>query len=104
MNILGLEVRDWCCHWIDNYTKNENINNCRVLRYCVANGLQFLENESINEVYYLFPDPWVKTKHLRRRAFNQNFLNKLESWGLNKNHGIIIKEEIAKEIYNYEIS
>ena len=78
MNILGLEVRDWCCHWIDNYTKNENINNCRVLRYCVANGLQFLENESINEVYYLFPDPWVKTKHLRRRAFNQNFLNEIE--------------------------
>lgn len=76
-NILGLEVRDWCCIWLDNYTKSENIDNCRVLRYCVANGLRFLKENSINEVYYLFPDPWIKTKHIRRRAFNQKFLSEI---------------------------
>ncbi len=76
-NILGLEVRDWCCNWLDNYIDGENINNCRALHYSVVNGLQFIENDSIEEVHYLFPDPWVKKKHTKRRAFNQKFLSEI---------------------------
>jgi len=76
-NILGLEVRDWCCQWLDNYIKSEKIENCAVLRYSVANGLQFISKESIKEIYYLFPDPWTKTKHVRRRAFTISFLEEI---------------------------
>lgn len=76
-NVLGLEVRAWCCDWLRTYIKNENINNCYALHYSVANGLQFLDENSIEEIYYLFPDPWVKKKHLRRRAFNQKFLKEI---------------------------
>lgn len=43
-------------------------------------------------------------KLIGRNKFNQNYLDLLEIWGLNKNHGIQIKEKIIKSIYEYEIS
>ena len=76
-NILGIEVRQWCCEWLQNYITNERIQNCGILRYCVANGLDFIEAESISEVFYLFPDPWIKAKHHKRRAFNLFFLEEI---------------------------
>ena len=76
-NILGIEVRQWCCDWLDNYIVNESIENCGILRYCVANGLDFISSDSINEIFYLFPDPWVKIRHRKRRAFNLDFLEEI---------------------------
>ncbi len=76
-NVLGIEVRDWCCQWLDNYIKSEKIKNCAILRYSIVNGLEFIPDNSIEEVYYLFPDPWIKTKHLRRRAFSIKFLEEI---------------------------
>ena len=43
-------------------------------------------------------------KLIGRNKFSQNYLDLLEFWGLNKNHGIQIKEKIIKSIYDYEIS
>jgi len=77
VNILGVEVRQWCCDWLNNYISNEKIENCGILRYCVANGLNFIDKETINEIFYLFPDPWVKKKHNKRRAFNLEFLEEI---------------------------
>jgi tRNA (guanine-N7-)-methyltransferase len=77
-NILGVEVRSWCCQWLSNFIKKEKIQNCGILRYCVTNGLPFIASESIEEIYYLFPDPWVKQKHKKRRAYNLDFLIEVE--------------------------
>lgn len=76
-NVLGIEVREWCCEWLRNYITSENIENCGILRYCVGNGLQFIETATIKEIYYLFPDPWVKNKHRKRRAFNLELLEEI---------------------------
>ena len=73
-NILGIEVRQWCCQWLRHYIVNERVENCGILHYCVANRLDFINTESIKEVFYLFPDPWTKVKHRKRRAFNLDFL------------------------------
>ena len=69
-NYLGIEVRDVAVTWINNYIEGEKVENCKALFYSVANGLPFIEDESIDEIYYLFPDPWPKNKHHKRRAFN----------------------------------
>jgi tRNA (guanine-N7-)-methyltransferase len=37
-------------------------------------GFMFGENE-IDELFYFFPDPWPKTRHHKKRLFNQAFLN-----------------------------
>jgi tRNA (guanine-N7-)-methyltransferase len=77
-NILGIEVRSWCCEWLDNYIRSERIENCGILRYNVGNGLHFIAPNSIDAAFYLFPDPWVKVKHIKRRAYNITLLTEIE--------------------------
>jgi tRNA (guanine-N7-)-methyltransferase len=35
--------------------------------------MKFIDDKSIKKIFYLFPDPWIKTRHRKRRAFN-NFV------------------------------
>ena len=77
INCLGIEVREYPVEWIKNVAECEGLKNCNALRYSVANGLDFIENESINDIFYLFPDPWPKRKHEKRRAFNLLFINEV---------------------------
>jgi tRNA (guanine-N7-)-methyltransferase len=74
LNVLGIELRELPAGWINNFTECEKINNCRALWYSVVNGLPFIEENSIEKAFYLFPDPWSKKRHSKRRAFNQEFL------------------------------
>lgn len=100
-NILGLEIRQWCCDWLRNYISSEKIQNCGVVHYNLLNGLQFIETQSIDEVYYLFPDPWVKKKHNKRRAFNQEFLNMMERI-LSQNGKLYLASDL-EEVHQYHL-
>jgi tRNA (guanine-N7-)-methyltransferase len=70
-NVLGIEVRKLACEWISGVIEGEGIGNCAVFWYSVVNGLNFIMDNSVREIYYLFPDPWPKKKHHKRRAFNE---------------------------------
>ncbi len=74
-NILGIEVRKTPTDWIRNYIDGENIGNCSVLWYSVVNGLSFIGDESVRDIFYFFPDPWPKRRHQKRRAFNNLLLD-----------------------------
>lgn len=100
-NILGIEVRKWCCDWLDNYIKSEQINNCSILHYCVANGLDFIKDETISDIFYLFPDPWIKLKHRKRRVFNLDFL--MEVYRLLQPNGKLYLATDLKEVHQYHI-
>jgi len=69
-NILGIELRKALVEWINNFIKGEKIGNAIALWYSVINGLSFIEDESIEKIFYLFPDPWHKKRHFKRRVFN----------------------------------
>ncbi|MBX3042486.1 MAG: tRNA (guanosine(46)-N7)-methyltransferase TrmB [Candidatus Kapabacteria bacterium] len=73
-NVLGLEIRSEAVEWINMVVSGEQIPNCKALHYTVANGLPFIEDETIESIFYLFPDPWPKRRHYRRRAFTESFL------------------------------
>ncbi|MDX9789901.1 MAG: tRNA (guanosine(46)-N7)-methyltransferase TrmB [Candidatus Kapaibacterium sp.] len=75
INILGLEIRSEAVDWINSVIKGESIGNCKALYYTVANSLPFIEDNSIDRIFYLFPDPWPKRRHFNRRAFNLSFLD-----------------------------
>lgn len=75
LNILGIELRKPAVEWINRVVKGEKIENIAAIWYSVVNGLDFINYNSIQKAFYLFPDPWNKRKHLKRRAFNINFLN-----------------------------
>ncbi len=76
-NFLGIEVRPAPADWIKNVVAEEKRSNISVLLYSVANGLPFLSENSIEKVFYLFPDPWPKKRHHKRRAYNLRFLQEV---------------------------
>ena len=76
-NVLGIELRKPYPEWINNFVKGENIQNAAAVWYSVVNGMKFIETDSVEKVFYLFPDPWPKKRHLKRRAFNMEFLEEV---------------------------
>lgn len=73
-NILGFEVRQSAVEWIDGVISGEVLPNVKALWYSAVNGLPFIETGTIEKVFYFFPDPWVKKKHYKRRAFSVEML------------------------------
>jgi tRNA (guanine-N7-)-methyltransferase len=75
INILGFEVRKNAVEWISKVVYGEKIGNARVLWYSVVNGFPFIDTGSIEKIFYLFPDPWIKKRHHKRRAFSVELLD-----------------------------
>ena len=73
-NYLGIEVRESVVEWLSGVIKGEQLANVDVIWYSVVNSLKFINSQSVSEIFYLFPDPWSKRKHLKRRAFIQPVL------------------------------
>jgi len=76
-NILGLEVRQSAVQWIQGVVQGESLANVEALWYSAVNGLGFIDTGSIEKVFYFFPDPWVKKKHYKRRAFSAELLKEI---------------------------
>ena len=74
INILGIEVRESLAEYINGVIAGESIRNAHAEWYTLANGLDWLPPESITYAVYLFPDPWPKKRHHKRRAFGSGFL------------------------------
>lgn len=74
-HVLGLELRKSPIEWINEVIAGEQLTNVAVRWYSVANGLPFLQSESISTIFYFFPDPWMKKKHHKRRAFSTQLLD-----------------------------
>jgi tRNA (guanine-N7-)-methyltransferase len=56
--------------------KSETIDNVRVLRAEISHAVRYLLPEnSVATFYLLFPDPWPKRRHQRRRIFTCDFLD-----------------------------
>lgn len=77
-NFLGLERLLGRVHSVCRKIAHGNLHNARVLRietsYAVAH---LLPPNSVSAFYLLFPDPWPKRRHQRRRLVNAEFLESL---------------------------
>lgn len=76
-NILGVEIRKGAVEWTESVIKNEGINNAAVLWYSAVNGFPFIRSSSLEKVFYFFPDPWIKKRHNKRRAFSFNLVDEV---------------------------
>lgn len=74
MLFVGCEVyRDAVystCRKIEEY----NIENVRIFTKDARVLCQEIPNECVTDVYLLFPDPWPKSRHHKRRIFSDEFL------------------------------
>ncbi len=100
-NILGIELRKTPAAWIKTVIEGEKFENCAVLWYSAANGLPFIDNESIENAFYLFPDPWPKKKHIRRRAFNADFLSEIDR--ILKPQGCLFLATDVPDVHRYHL-
>ncbi len=57
--------------------EKEPLNNISIFKEDVRIILEKLPNNVLDQIYILFPDPWPKVKHHKRRIINQDFLNLL---------------------------
>ena len=77
-NFLGIERLLGRVSKVCRKVAREELKNARVLRLEVAYTLSnLLSVESITAFHLLFPDPWPKRRHHRRRAFTGEFLSSI---------------------------
>ena len=64
---------------------------------------EYCQRNSISEIWILFPDPWPKKRHFKRRLINTNFFNKIRDF-LKKDAIIHIASDSKSYISNILIS
>lgn len=55
------------------------LNNVKIFKSDARLLLEKLENNIFDQIYILFPDPWPKSKHYKRRIINTDFVNLLST-------------------------
>ena len=86
--------------------EKEPLNNISIFQDDVRILLNKLPDNVLNKVYILFPDPWPKVKHHKRRIINHDFI-KILSKKIQKNGKLIIAtdhDSYKKWIMNVIIS
>lgn len=101
-NILGLELRKTPVNWIESVIKGERLANVSVLWYSVANRIDFIESNSIDKIFYFFPDPWFKEKHKKRRAFKLDFI--LDCYRVLKPGGVFYLQTDIEDVNYFQIN
>lgn len=56
----------------------------------IRHKIQIFPENFFDEIYLLFPDPWPKSKHFKRRIINQKFLDETLASKLKKDGKLII--------------
>lgn len=100
VNVLGLEIRRNAVKWVNKVIEGEKIPNAKSIWYNVVNGLQFIKDKSIKKIFYLFPDPWIKKRHNKRRAFTKFLLDEITR--ILRDDGKLYLMTDVKEVEEYQ--
>ena len=80
-NIVGLEIRTKFIEYVKNKINSSGLTNAYVLKANVSTALKkIFPPKSLSRVIIMFPDPWYKARHLKRRVVNQDFLKELAGY------------------------
>lgn len=104
--LVGIEVRRKYCMITLNRLDRSGADNCRVIQGDARSLLsRFFPPESIDAMFILFPDPWWKKKHHKKRVLEEAFLPELAP--LLKPGGLFLVRsdvpmviELARELFN----
>ena len=85
-----------------NKINDKQINNIKVCSINFIFLVQVLKNETIDQIYFINPDPWPKARHNKRRVINFENLNLLAS-KLKKNRSIVVTTD-SSDYYEFIVS
>ena len=75
-NIIGIEVYPSGIGKVLNQIKQRNLTNLKVIHQDVTTLFKsFILNETFDYLIFLYPDPWPKRKHHKRRLLRKEFLD-----------------------------
>lgn len=57
--------------------ENKKLTNLKISNLDVREVMNNFEDNFFDQIYILFPDPWPKAKHFKRRLITQNFLDEI---------------------------
>ena len=84
-NFIGIEVYDSGLGQCLNTINQHKIKNIRLIYGDAAEVFeQFITKKSVEKINILFPDPWPKKRHHKRRLINKRFLALLSKSLINK--------------------
>ena len=84
-NFIGIEVYDSGLGQCLNAINQHKIKNIRLIYGDAVEVLkQFITKKSVEKINILFPDPWPKKRHHKRRLINKRFLALLSKSLINK--------------------
>tara|TARA_B100001750_G_scaffold246233_1_gene267901 strand:- start:870 stop:1559 length:690 start_codon:yes stop_codon:yes gene_type:complete len=78
---VGFLGCDFYLNGIANLTEkiiNNKINNIKICMEHIYSLLSILEEKMLSNVFILFPDPWHKKKHFKRRVLNVESIKKFQ--------------------------
>ena len=81
---------------VSNYCIQNNIKNVYLYPFVFQKFLNRFKKLRFSMIYILFPDPWPKKKHHKRRIINENFLKQIL-----KNLTINLKVFLSTYNFNY---
>lgn len=93
---LGVEVFQSGIATLLSNLKNKPLGNLKVYPNSLYDILELLPVDIFNNIYVLFPDPWFKTRHHKRRIINSNNLELFAK--ILKNDGTLV---IASDVPEY---
>ena len=76
-NIIGVDPFMNGMINVSDYSINNNIKNIYLYPFVFQKFLNKFKKIRFNEIYVLFPDPWPKKRHQKRRLVNGDFLKKI---------------------------
>ncbi|MBD27947.1 MAG: tRNA (guanosine(46)-N7)-methyltransferase TrmB [Verrucomicrobiaceae bacterium] len=77
-NFLGVERLLGRVRKVSRKSKNASLSNLKVLRLELAYTVEWLlPDDCASRIHLLFPDPWPKKKHHKRRLINKKFCESL---------------------------
>lgn len=75
VHVVGFEIKRRWCHDAARRSLREDLNNVRVIEGDARAYIDaFVDDETVDAYHVLFPDPWWKKRHHKRRVFQADFL------------------------------
>ena len=76
-NIIGVDPFKNGMVNVSDYCINNNIKNIYLYPYVFQKFINKFKKLRFDMIYILFPDPWPKKRHKKRRIVNEEFLKKI---------------------------